>query len=75
MANTKKETATMGFKARKNGTTNNSIVKTKAVEAIEGAVCYLQEQLSTDGIKLNDDEALTAIRLAARTTRRLWAQA
>ena len=64
----------MGFKARKSGTPrvqSMTIVKEAATEAIEGAVCYLQEQVKNK-IVLTDAQALTAVRTAAKNTKQLW---
>ena len=68
----------MGFKAsnarsngkpRSNGfstvAAHTAAVSEAATEAVEGAVCYLQEQLEKTGIRLDDHQAFAEIRKAS----------
>jgi len=65
----------MGFKPRKprkNGATEmnkKQVIAEKAFEAIEGAVCYLQQQLEPQGVTLTDAQAHTIIKQTAQATK------
>lgn len=69
----------MGFKrrlARRNGAasmnvnkTQKQAIATKAIEAVEGAVCYLQEELAPQGVTLTDAQAHKIIRQTATDTK------
>lgn len=52
---------------------SKQLIESRVTEAIEGAVCYLQQLLEEDGIDLADEEALAVVRLAAMNTTSLFA--
>ena len=75
----------MGFKAstaRSNGKSRNNgfnaaaadtaTVAEAATEAVEGAVCYLQEQLAATGIRLDDQQAFAEICKASTRDNFFW---
>jgi len=74
MAATKKNTKKTVSKKDAKPVAGKTTIKARATEAIEGAVCYLQQELKQDGIDLTDKDAFAAVRLAASTTKKLFAR-
>jgi hypothetical protein len=71
----KASTARSNGKSRSNGfstAAHTATVAEAATEAVEGAVCYLQEQLAKTGIQLNDHQAFVEICKASTQDNFFW---